>query len=189
MTNILEGIQFRELNPQLPSWNRNAYTEWKDTNGETTFVTGTQFRIKPSFVYHVKADGNATLTNASKTVAMSDVSKLIDQGFTVTVQKLEESTTTVAGLLAKKNIQFKLTDSTEWRSATYLRDSGYEKYIQFRIRPDAYWEVSVGNGIAQSIITFDEVDVLDKYVSRQLRTSENNIFITRRSYDVTRTIG
>lgn len=183
MSNLLDGLQYRLVKTQLPSWKPDEnYGDWQDCDDCTSFPPGTQFRVAPKFVYTVTFNGRTDVaTTTDKNHAMSRVAKLVDDGFSVQISKDEATTPTVSQWLADNKIQYKVGDQASWVIGTHF-SGGAHTNVKFRKRPDNYWQVSIKNGIAQSELNFDDVDDLEKYLIRQIRTSENNIFITRRSY-------
>lgn len=183
MVNILEGLQFREPNPHMPSWNEK-YGDWKDAKGETVFSTGTQFRLEPKFEYVVRYNGTIGQKTPSKTNAMASVSTYIEQGFTVSLEKLDLTMPSVSEWLSTKKIQYQAIGQDKWVHGQYFSHgpTGISNRMKFRLRPDTYFQVDIKNGIVMSTLEFDDVDKLSEYLDRQLRTSENNIVITRRSY-------
>jgi len=185
MPNVLEGIEFRELKAQLPSWRVDEnFTEWQDTDGRVEFPTGTEFRIKEEVEYVVTFNSRKDTSTTDKTKAMARVAKLLEDDFEVTVNKFTRTQPSIGQYLVDKGVQFKLTGSEKWMAATHFGGSNQGARIKFRIRPDNYFSVQVKNGIALSELNFDDVDELETYLTRQLRTSENNIVITRRNYGV-----
>lgn len=187
MKNILEGLQFRSPKPVLPSWGQPKYTDWIDITRDSSFSTSTQFRVAPKFEYVVTFNGTTDVATTDKNRAMGRVASLVDQGFTVEIDKNELATQGVSAFLADRNIQYKLLGDNKWIHGQYFNNN-VTAPIEFRERPDYYWRVQVQNGIALSSLEFDDVDKLDKYISNQLRTSENNINITRVAYGTNLTI-
>lgn len=185
MANLLDGLQYRELKAQLPSWRHDEnYTEWLDCGNSNVFPSHTEFRVKPKLFYVVSFNGKLDTETEDKTKAMSRVAKLIEDGFTVSVSKEDATVPGVSQWLTDNDIQFKLAGSEKWLSGMYLPGVAVSAAIKFRKRPDTYYQVDVKNGIAQSILTFDDVDELSKYLDQKLRTSENNFVITRRPYGI-----
>ena len=190
MTNVLDGIEYRTLNPNLPSWNKDVYTDWLPAGNLTSFPSGTQFRVPPKFTYEVASRDNENvqsvveLRTPSKDNAMKKVAQLVEEGKAVRLEKHEVPTLTASGHMAENHVQFKLAGQDKWTHAQYLTQGsmGVTSKIQFRARPDNYFQVDVKNGIALSTLDFDDVEELARYIDRQIRTSENNITITRRSY-------
>lgn len=192
MDNILKGIQYRTLNPALPSWNVHVYTEWLDVEpGLVTFPSGTEFRVKKEFTYEVwsavseEVEKKLDTKTSSKDKAMSRVATLAEEEHCVQLQKFERATPGLSTLLAERGVQFKAVGSDKWCHPNYLSTAGQGSPVVFRLRPDNYFEISISTGIASSKLDFDDIDALEKYLIRQLRTSENNIVITRRSYGFT----
>lgn len=190
MQNILVGIQYRQLNPALPSWNKAVYTDWVDAKaGDHYFPTGTQFRIKPSFIYEVVVtdSGAATaridLSTSKKDSAMARLAQLLEEGKTVAISKNEKTTPSLNSFLSDKNIQFKQAGSDKWSHPNYLSTSGQAAPVHFRIRPDLYWEVTTSGAVSKSVLTFDDVEALHDYVDRQIRTSDFNIYIRKLRYE------
>lgn len=186
MANLLAGLQYRELKAQLPSWkNEENYTDWQDCGDLTNFPTGTQYRVKPETVYVVTDSfDKKVLTSRDKTEAMAKVSSMLAEDMFAGIRKEDKTKPSVAQYLTDNAIQFKLEGSDKWTNATYFGDSNMASRIQFRLRPDTYFELNVRQGISLSTLTFDDVDDVVKYVERQLRTSENNLTINRRFYAV-----
>lgn len=183
MANVLEGIEYRTLKAQLPSWvAEENYEEWADCGGMTDFPTGTEFRVKEETVYVVTFNSRKDLETEDKTRAMARVAKLIEDDFEVSINKYVKTKPHVAAYMADNNIQFKLSGSDRWLNSPHFGGKAVGSPIRFRKRPDTYFDVSVQTGIAQSKLTFDDVDDLSTYLDRQLRTSDNNIVITRRAY-------
>lgn len=190
MANILDGIQYRTLNPALPSWNKDIYTDWMDTDGVLVFPSGTHFRVKPVFHYEVESriDENVQsiveLRTPSKDAAMKKIAQLVEEGKAVKIAKHEAPTPTVNSLLADRNIQFKLVGQDKWTHPNYLSigSMGTNSRIEFRVRPDLYWEVTTSGAVSNSCLTFDDVEALHTYVNRQLRTSDFDISIRKVRY-------
>lgn len=180
MTNILEGLQYREKNTEFPTWNKESYGEWQDADGSSTYVTDTQFRVKPVHHYTVSS-GEKVLTTQSKTEAMNWTAQFIEDN-----EKLILSRYTLAAsiyeFMSSKNIQFKLNSTNTWRNSSHFNSSGHNSMTTFRIRPDFYWEVTISTGTTSSVLTFDEIDDVDTYISRQLRTSDFDIKVTNKKY-------
>lgn len=185
MANVLDGVEYRTLKAQLPSWrNDENYNDWADCAGMIDFPSGTEFRVKEETEYVVTFNSRKDTSTPDKTRAMARVSKLLEDGFEVSVDKFVKTHPGIATYLSARGIQFKLKASDKWLNPPNFGGKAVDSPIRFRKRPDSYFQVDVKTGIALSTITFDDVDELDKYVSRQLRTSENNITITRRPYGI-----
>jgi len=187
MAHVLDGIEFRTLKAQLPSWrNDENYNEWTDCGSSTDFPSGTEFRIKP-IVWYILTDSfdKKILSSKDKTEAMAKVSSLLAEDKFVAIRKEVAASPNIATYLADKSVQFKLVGSDKWLNPPHFGGKAIGSPIRFRKRPDTYFQVDVKTGIAMSTLTFDDVDELDKYISKQLRTSENNITITRRAYGTT----
>lgn len=183
---ILDGIQYRTLKAQLPSWRvEENYNDWADCGTLYEFPSGTEFRVKEEIEYVVTFNDRKDTSTPDKTKAMARISKLIEDGFEVSLNKFVKTQPGVATYLSDQGVQFKLVGSDKWLNPPHFGGTAIGSPIKFRLRPSVYWEVSVKTGIAQSILNFDDVDELDKYISRQLRTSDNNIVITRRAYGIT----
>lgn len=187
MANTLDGVQFRTMKAQLPSWRvEENYNDWADCGNVTNFPSGTEFRVAPVIKYVVTDSfDKRVLTSGDKTEAMAKVSSMLAEDKFASIRKEEATTPGIATYLADRSVQFKLTGSDKWLNPPHFGGTAIGSPIRFRKRPDTYFQVDVKTGIAMSTLTFDDVDELDKYVSKQLRTSENNIFITRRSYGTT----
>jgi hypothetical protein len=187
MANLLKGLQYRELKQEMPNWRSYGtvkdFTEWTDCKDLTSFSTGTQFRVAPVFDYVVKIPGRIS-TIDNRDTAMGRVARALDEGHEVHVVKEEKATKSTGQFLTDNNIQYKTDGSGSWTSGNYFT-GGYSSRVHFRIRPDTYFQVDIKTGIAQSTLNFDDVEELAKYVDKQLRTSDNNIFITRRNYGLT----
>lgn len=185
MTFVLEGVQFREPKDQFPSWDGDNYRDWEDCNGRVDYPTGTEFRLPPRFDFVVTDSFDKTvLKTENKTEAMARVSNMISDENFAAIRREQFAQITVAQFLAKKDIQLKQKGQNRWQSATHF--SGVTSSpTRFRFRPDDYFQVDVKTGIAQSTLDFDDVDELEKYVSRMLRTSNNSIHVTRRPYGIT----
>lgn len=186
MANLLVGVQYRTLKAQLPSWRvEENYNEWQDCGHLTDFPSGTEFRVKPVISYKVTFNGKLDSSHEDKTRAMARVSKLTEDDFIVEVSKEVRASPGIATYLSDMNIQFKLAGSEKWMNPPHFGGTAVGSPIRFRKRPDTYFDVSIQTGIAQSRLTFDDVDELSKYLDRQLRTSDNNIVIQRRAYGLT----
>lgn len=185
MTNVLDGVQFRTLKAQLPSWrNEENYNEWTDCGEVTNFPSGTEFRVKEEIEYVVTFNSRKDTSTPDKHKAMARVAKLLEDDFEVSVNKFVKTQPGIATYLSDQMVQFKLAKSDKWMNPPHFGGKCVDSPIRFRKRPDTYFQVDIRNGIAMSTLTFDDVDELDKYVSKQLRTSENNISITRRTYGI-----
>lgn len=183
MANVLEGIEYRTLKAQLPSWQvEENYNDWADCGNLTEFPSGTEFRVKEEIEYVVTFNSRKDTVTSDKTKAMARVAKLIEDDFEVSVNKYVKTAPHVATFLSDNGIQFKLVGSDKWVNPPHFGGTAVGSPIRFRKRPDTYFDVSIKAGIAQSNLTFDDVDELTKYLDRQLRTSDNNIVITRRAY-------
>lgn len=187
MANVLDGVQYRTLKAQLPSWRvEENYNEWDNCGNLTEFPSGTEFRVAPVIKYVVTDSfDKKVLTSGDKTEAMAKVASMLAEGTFAAIRKDALTSPGIATYLSDNSIQFKLVGSEKWLNAPHFGGKSVGSPIRFRKRPDIFWDVSVKTGIAQSNLTFDDVDDLDKYVSRQLRTSDNNIVITRRAYGIT----
>lgn len=186
MANVLDGVEFRTLKAQLPSWrNEENYNDWTDCAATTEFPSGTEFRVAPVIKYVVTDSfDKRVLTSGDKTEAMAKVSSMLAEDKFAAIRKDALPSPGIATYLSDNNIQFKLVGSEKWLNAPHFGGQAGGSPIRFRKRPDTYFQVYVKTGIAMSTLTFDDVDELDKYVSKQLRTSENNITITRRPYGI-----
>jgi hypothetical protein len=190
MTNILDGIQYRTLNPALPSWNKKIYTNWMDAKELTVFPSGTQFRVKPIVNYLVESrtdpevQTTTELRTASKDAAMKKIAQLVEGGKVVRLEKYEVPTLSIASLLTDRQVQYKLAGQDKWTHPNYFSVGamGITSRIEFRIRPDLYWEVTTSNAESNSTLTFDDVESLHVYVDRQLRTSDFDISIKKVRY-------
>ena len=186
MTNVLDGVQFRTYKADLPSWrNSENYTDWVDCGSTVQFPSGTEFRVTPCITYVVTDAIDKQLFEGNKNEAMSKVASMLADDTFAAIRKEVRTSPGVANYLSDQTVQFKLTGSEKWMNPVHFGGKAVGSPIRFRKRPDIFWEVSVKTGIAQSTINFDDVDELDKYVSRQLRTSDNNLVITRRAYGLT----
>lgn len=187
MTYVLEGVQFRELKTQLPSWtDAHNYRDWEDCNGRVDYPTGTEFRVKP-VMHYVVTDSfdKVILTTTEKTAAMAKVATVVTSDNFAAVRKEVLTSPGIAQYLSNRGVQFKLTGSERWVNPPHFGGVAVGSPIRFRLRPDDYFQVDVKTGIAQSTLEFDDVDELEKYVSRMLRTSNNSIHVTRRPYGIT----
>lgn len=187
MANVLEGIEYRTLKAQLPSWRAEEnYSEWADCGNITEFPSGTEFRMKPIIEY-VLTDSfdKKVLTSRDKTEAMAKVSSMLAEDKFVAIRKEHRATVGIATHLSDNLIQFRLIGSDKWLNPPHFGGKAVGSAIRFRKRPDTYLDVSIKAGIAQSNLTFDDVDELSKYLDRQLRTSDNNFVIQRRAYGLT----
>lgn len=183
MTNVLDGVQYRTLKAQLPSWrNEENYNDWEDCGNITEFPSGTEFRVKEEIEYVVTFNSQKDTSTPDKTKAMARVAKLLEDGFEVSVNKFVKTQPGIATYLSGQMVQFKLAKSDKWLNPPHFGGKCVDSPIRFRKRPDSYFNVDVRTGIAVSTLTFDDVDEVDKYVSRQLRTSDNTIIISRRAY-------
>jgi hypothetical protein len=186
MPNVLEGVEYRTLKSQLPSWRvEENYNEWLPCGSLTEFPSGTEFRVKEELEYVVTFNSRKDLSTPDKTKAMARVAKLIEDGFEVSVNKYAKTQPGIASFLSDNNIQFKLSGSDKWLNPPHFGGVAQGSPIRFRKRPDTYFEVQIKTGIAMSSLTFDDVDELSKYLDRQLRTSENGFTVTRRHYGIT----
>jgi hypothetical protein len=88
----------------------------------------------------------------------------------------------VSQLLASRNIQFKTTGQDSWASGTYF-NNGRAGLIVFRVRPDHYWEVLISSGITSAKLSFDDVEAVNTYVTKQLRTSDSRMVINKVRYE------
>jgi len=181
---VLNGVQYRTLKAQLPSWKvEENYNEWADCGTLTEFPSGTEFRVAPVIKYVVTDSfDKKVLTSGDKTEAMAKVSSMLAEGQFAAIRKEEPTSPGIAPYLSDQNVQFKLAGSDRWLNPPHFGGISVGSPIRFRKRPDTYFDVSMKSGIAQSNLTFDDVDELSKYLDRQLRTSDNNIVITRRAY-------
>jgi hypothetical protein len=184
MANVLDGVQFRTLKAQLPSWRVDEnYSDWMDCGDSTTFPSETEFRMAPVIKYVVTDSfDKVILTSGDKTAAMAKVSTMISEDRFATIRREEAATPGVAQYLSDRGVQFKLKNSDPWMSPAHFAGKNSDSVIWFRFRPDTYFQVQVKNGISLADLTFDDVDELTEYLDRQLRTSENDIHITRRAY-------
>jgi len=191
MTNILDGIQYRTLNPALPSWNKDIYTDWLEAKELTIFPSGTQFRVPPVFNYVVESRSDderfaarVELNSTSKDSSMKTVARLVEEGKAVKVEKHEAPTETAGSLLAGRNVQFKVAGQDKWTHAQYLITGsiGTVNRIEFRVRPDLYWEVTTTGATSASTLAFDDVEAAHTYVNRQMRTSDFDLTIKKVRY-------
>ena len=184
MPNVLEGVQYRTLKAQLPSWKvEENYNDWADCGSLTEFPSGTEFRVAP-IIWYVLTDSfdKKILSSKDKTEAMAKVSSLLAEDKFVAIRKEVAASPGVAAYLADKSVQFKLAGSDKWLNPPHFGGKAVGSPIRFRKRPDTYFQVDIKQGITMSTLTFDDVDELTKYLDRQLRTSENNFTVTRRLY-------
>lgn len=187
MSNFLKGLQYRERKHELPTFHDEGFTAWKDVTDETTFHTGTQFRLAPAYVYVVTDSTDVVVDSYdTKTAAMSKVASMVDTDLFAVIRREEKTSPGISTWLGDNNIQYKLVGHNSWSHGQYFAPSTTANgRVKFRVRPDHFFDVTVQTGIAQSTITFDDVDEVDEYVSRQLRTSQNTISINRRAYGIT----
>lgn len=183
MTNVLDGVQYRTLKAQLPTWKVDEnYNDWEDCGSSTEFPSGTEFRVKEEIEYVVTFNSRKDTATPDKNKAMARVAKLLEDGFEVSVNKYAKTQPGIATFLTDKGVQFKLVKSDKWLNPPHFGGTAIASPIRFRKRPDSYFQVDIKNATSMSTIIFDDVDVLDTYVSRQLRTSDNNLIISRRAY-------
>lgn len=190
MTDVLDGIEFRTLNPALPSWNKDIYTDWLPAGNLTEFPSGTQFRVKPVFNYVVEscADENVQsvveLRTPSKDNAMKKVAQLVEEGKAVKIEKYQIPTKNLNGLLTDRKVQYKFAGQDRWTHPNYLTagSMGITSSVKFRIRPDLYWEVTVKGAVSENKLTFDEFDTMHKFVDNKIRTTDFDISIRKLRY-------
>lgn len=183
MANLLEGLQFAELKSTLSAWNEDNYTDWQDITDQVTFHTGTKFRVKPVYEYAVLSNGVLMGKSPSKNQGMAVVARLLDENKHAEIFKHERTAATVTTFLSENSIQFKHDGADRWTHPQYFSSGAVlNSRIHFRKMPDCYWSVAIKTGIAQSTLTFDDVEELDKYISKQLRTSDSSISIARVAY-------
>jgi|SRR5438045_580723 len=187
MPNVLEGVDYRTLKSQLPSWRvEENYNDWLPCGSLTEFPSGTEFRVTPVIKYVITDSFDKyVLSSPNKTEAMAKVSSMLAEDKFVAIRKEEATSPGIATYLSDQVIQFKLIGSDKWLNPPHFGGTAVGSPIRFRKRPDNYFQVDIKTGIAMSTLTFDDVDELTKYLDRQLRTSENNIVITRRNYGIT----
>lgn len=187
MTNILDGLQFRTLKTQFPSYSNGTmrveddnYFVWGDVvNLNETFPTGTQFRMRPVYKYEVNADG-VVKTYGNKDTAMSMVATSLEAGTAVRIFRVDE-TKDLTEFLFNKNVQWRTPSGDKWQSVQYLTLTNLSQPIQLRIRPDNYFGVK-HNTLNGTEITFDDSDRLAKYVDSQIRTGNANLTVRAINY-------
>lgn len=186
MANILDGIEFRMLKAQLPGWRTEEnYGEWTACGAGDYFPSGTEFRVAPVIKYVVTDSFDKTvLASEDKNKAMAKVSSMLAEGKFAAIRRDELTSPGIAAYLSDQGIQFRLVGSDKWMNPPYFAGTAVDSPIRFRKRPDNYFSVRVTTGVSMAELTFDDVEELSKYLDRQLRTSENNITITRRSYGI-----
>lgn len=187
MANVLEGVEYRTLKAQLPSWRAEEnYNEWAACGTLTEFPSDTEFRVKPVIKYVVTDSfDKKVLTSGDKTEAMAKVSSMLAEDNFAAIRRDKLASPGIATFLADRGVQFKLSGSDKWLNPPHFSGKAVGSPIRFRLRPDTFFDVSIKVGISQANLTFDDVDELSKYLDRQLRTSDNNIVITRRAYGTT----
>jgi hypothetical protein len=113
---------------------------------------------------------------------MAKVSSMLAEDKFATIRKEEAASPGIADYLSDKNVQFKMSKSGKWLNPPHFGGTAIGSAIYFRMRPDTYFSVSLKTGISQAVLTLDDVEQLAAYVDRQLRTSDNDLTITRRPY-------
>lgn len=183
MNNFLDGIEYRDVKPVLPTWGKpTEWEDWQDAAPNFIYAPNVQFRVKPKFHY----EGTDTVSLSDKKIGTKDevmswVAQKIEDGRQVNVVKIVKPSMTTSQYLAARSIQFSV-DGSEWRSVTYLNESGYSGRLRFRLRPDTYFKVRVSSGITVAELTFDDIEPMLQYVDTKSRTTESNITITREKY-------
>jgi hypothetical protein len=162
MTNVLDGVQFRTLKVQFPSWRtEESYHPWQDCEQLTNFPSGTEFRVAPVTQYVVTDSfDKKVLTSKDKTEAMAKVSSMLAEDNFASIRRDETKLPHIAAYLSDQSIQFKLSGSDKWLNPPHFGGTAVGSAIRFRRRPDTYFQVDIKTGIAMSTLTFDDVDEL-----------------------------
>jgi len=186
MNNFLEGMQYRDLKAEFPTYGVDPYGPWQDcpdAPASVTFAKGTQFRIKPKYTYSatVTGFGPKETLSGNKDKVMSFVAGALEEGKEVNVSRTNTTSGSVNQILQNQNVQFKIGDS-EWRSTVYFSDAGHAGRVKFRLRPDTFFKVRVSSGVTCAELTFDDVETMLQYVNSKSRTTDFNITITRERY-------
>lgn len=188
MTNILEGVQFREPNPKFPHWNTTdeyarteTYGIWQDVpEGRVQFSAKTQLRSKPTFNYKVTANGKSTTFN-HKDEAMSAVAQNIFNGYETIIHPIESVYPKIIG--ADRKLQHRNNTGGTWIDVTIGTPFTCTAALTFRIRPDFYHVVdSAESPRIMGSVKFHDVDELAKYVDNRIRTEGVDFTVRKVKY-------
>lgn len=177
MTKINQNLQYAEWVQSFPNWNGSpsgAYAEWKDVPADkTVFMANTKFRAKPVIAYRVTANSYNNQF-ADKNAAMSAVAALVSVGKSATIDTFQEPYK--CSELAPK-LQWR-TSASSWLDVTDISKVKSAGAIEFRIRPDFYYEVDVktAHSTFSSQVFHDKVQ-LTEYVNRLMASEETTFTV------------
>ena len=186
MTNILEGVQFREPNAKFPHWNRTdeyarteTYGIWQDVPaGRVEFSAKTQFRSKPVLSFRVTTQGSTT-THQDKDAAMSFVAQSIHNGYDVSIVCMPSPTPTIIG----PDRKLQCTDQKgAWHFVTISSTFTLDTNSTFRIRPDFYHTVDTHDPLIKGTVSFHDIEELAKYVDKRIRTDGVDFTVRKVKY-------
>lgn len=191
MTNILEGIQYREPMLKFPHWNprdpysiNDTYGDWQDIpEGLVTFGDKTQLRAKPTFSYDVSVESSVTYTTyKSKDAAMSAIANLIATGERVSIVP----STKIADItnFQSRKLQYYISvPNAQWIDLAGLGSVlTLPGKVKFRVRPDYYHVVDSIDPVSRGSVSFHDVDELAKYVDNRIRTNGLDFSVKKVKY-------
>lgn len=187
--NILEGIQFQTTKAVFPTWKQTVsepWTDWLDTDAHITKFRGPlKLRMKPTFEYVVSRRKGLDVTVdtfSSKEEMSRHISKHIDDNIDINIRRAE---TTTKSDIASRKLQYRVTNVTDsaWKNLTTVNSTvTYQGAIEFRIRPDHYYQVITNHNVIGGIVEFHDIDDLDRYISGRIRTGGLDFSVRKVKY-------
>lgn len=185
MTNILEGVQFREPLIKFPHWNpkdpyvlNDTYGDWTNVpEGKVSFSKGIQLRCKPSVSYKVTILSSTTI-HKDKNAAMSVVAQALESNKTAMISAVEGALLTIG---PDRKLQYK-TGTSKWQGITIASSFTVDATYTFRIRPDFYHIVDSTDPISRGSLDFHDIEDLAKYVDNRIRTNGMDFRVTKVKY-------
>lgn len=181
MANMLDGIEFRTYTAT------HGWTAWETCPNNTNTFGGTlDFRVKPIYKYEVWSNGKVQTNTSDKNKAMSLLASLVETEHKASIERVQVPTQTIGELFAARKIQFRLHEDQDWRDGKYLPSGVTTGTLQFRLRPDHYWEVRVGTDVvSNSTLTFDDPVKLARYLNNYACSNNtSSLSVYPRKYDV-----
>lgn len=176
---LLEGIQYRELKPEMPDYRHTEdqrYGDWLDVPGSgkgMTFATSVQFRTKPEYIYSVNGVGeHANFDDALLALKTRFSNGALD----VRITKKELARVPVDVLLAERHVQY--SSGANWYDVKEGFKGNIFHRIQFRVRPEVYWDVQFGDGRKTKV--FHQEDELNMFVKDMLEKKQYNFSVSER---------
>lgn len=187
MTDIFEGIEYRERKAVFPDWrNEIQYSEWMSIpKGVDSFVSHTQFRLKPVLGYVVTVDSNERNQHngyhATIDAALEAMRKASVAHKEVRLSRKEH----IPNGPGKQPLQHSpvetIPGNMKWTDVLFSGTDGYftlKSPARFRIRPDHYFRVVSDKAIHE----FDDVTYLINYINGQIRQGNADFKVSKVKY-------